>query len=217
MGTAVPQAQCEPLLMTALEAAVPLLIMRLRTEPFEVRQRIGAEAGHVLAAQADTMMYGSGRVRYGDGATDLRKHNGHVRPVTREVHDGCGTCRNGHPDYSAGEVFNFLARALAVGACQPGGVTFCGLHWCARRHPSCGNARGKPAPVCCTCGGGCPLAAGGAGECPAGSCPWCRNGCTEDCHHPALVPPFQDEPPSPPDIPAGFRPDEEYGPPREAG
>lgn len=31
---------------------------------------------------------------------------------------------------AAAEVFNQLARGLAVLACQPGGVTFAGMHWC---------------------------------------------------------------------------------------
>lgn len=178
---ALGDASGNALLITALEAAVPLLIMQLRTETWEVRQKIGAEAGQVIATQADTMMYGSKRKR-GAAARDLREHDRHIRPVTRQVHDGCDVCRNGHPDYSAGEVFNFTARALAVAACQPGGVTFAGVHWCAYRHPWCPNTRGKAAPVCCKCDSGCPVASGGDGECGAG-CPWCQNGCQETCDH----------------------------------
>jgi hypothetical protein len=32
------------------------------------------------------------------------------------------------------QVFNHLARGLASLAFHPGGVTFCGRHWCAREH-----------------------------------------------------------------------------------
>lgn len=39
------------------------------------------------------------------------------------------------------ETFNALARGLAVGAYQPGGVTFAGAHWCVHPHPGCPNGR----------------------------------------------------------------------------
>ncbi|GAA4731746.1 hypothetical protein [Phytohabitans rumicis] len=35
--------------------------------------------------------------------------------------------------------FNALARALALMADLPGGVTFAGQHWCTRAHAGCPN------------------------------------------------------------------------------
>lgn len=63
-------------------------------------------------------------------------------------------------------VFTQLARGLAIGACNPGGVTFAGMHWCAWSHPHCPNSRRRP--ECCTCDAACT-------GCRA--CRWCRNGC----------------------------------------
>lgn len=39
------------------------------------------------------------------------------------------------PNHGAALTFNAIARALAVGAYQPGGVTFAGQHWEAERVP----------------------------------------------------------------------------------
>ena len=80
----------------------------------------------------------------------------------------------------AARVFNRLARGLACGACQPGGVTFAGLHWCAWSHPWC-PSRGMARPQCCTCPASCRLwqrhgAEGPEGECLR-ECWWCRFGC----------------------------------------
>lgn len=73
----------------------------------------------------------------------------------------------------AARVFNALARGLALVSCQPGGVTFRGLHWCAWPHPRCPRRAGRRAPECCACPEGCDS---GEAACPAG-CGWCRNGC----------------------------------------
>ena len=66
----------------------------------------------------------------------------------------------------AAEVFNHLARGLAVLACAPGGVTFAGIHWCAFPHPRCPDLRSRP--VCCACAPGCD---------GCRDCAWCLNGC----------------------------------------
>lgn len=39
------------------------------------------------------------------------------------------------------EAFNALARGLAIGAHQPGGITFRGLHWCTSAHEGCPTIR----------------------------------------------------------------------------
>lgn len=71
----------------------------------------------------------------------------------------------------AASVFSATARGLAVLACQPGGVTFAGVHWCASSHPFCPDLRDRP--PCCGCGDDCRAGGGTCGE----DCAWCRNGC----------------------------------------
>ncbi|GAB1646875.1 hypothetical protein [Krasilnikovia sp. MM14-A1259] len=39
------------------------------------------------------------------------------------------------------DAFNALARGLAIGAYQPGGITFAGMHWCTTIHEGCPQAR----------------------------------------------------------------------------
>ena len=41
--------------------------------------------------------------------------------------------------------FNALARGLAIGAYQPGGITFAGQHWCTD-HDVCTGAKPAPEP-----------------------------------------------------------------------
>lgn len=38
---------------------------------------------------------------------------------------------------AAAGAFNALAKGLAVGAYQPGGIDFAGLHWCVDTHELC--------------------------------------------------------------------------------
>ncbi|MEV5819253.1 hypothetical protein AB0L22_08770 [Micromonospora haikouensis] len=96
-----------PLLTTALEAAVPLHIMNLTQLHPNVRERVrtrwAADGVDEIAYRGDTLQFGS-------------KKRG-----------------------EAAAAFNALARALAAGAFQPGGITFCGLHWCVD-HTECVDA-----------------------------------------------------------------------------
>jgi hypothetical protein len=41
------------------------------------------------------------------------------------------------------DLLNAMASALALGAEEPGGVTWCGAHWCTAPHPGCPSARGR--------------------------------------------------------------------------
>jgi hypothetical protein len=45
----------------------------------------------------------------------------------------------------AARSFNALARGLAIGAYQPGGITFAGRHWCTD-HDVCTGAKPAPQP-----------------------------------------------------------------------
>lgn len=180
------------LLYEGLRFAVPLHIAEMVDLPFRERCRLAGEAAQVVASQGDTLQYGSKGTSFGDGARQLRQHQAHgdakddmcasceqgrdqARCCLRRFRDKCGVCTRGQVTYSAGEVFNFMARGLALLACQPGGVTFAGMHWCAWPHPRCPNSRTLRKPPCCTCGDG---------ECPAGpgdgycrGCRFCANGC----------------------------------------
>lgn len=40
------------------------------------------------------------------------------------------------------ETLSALAAGLALGALQPGGITWDGLHWCVSPHPDCPTATG---------------------------------------------------------------------------
>jgi|SRR5450755_600566 hypothetical protein len=185
-------------LTVTLELAVPLRIAEVIDLPFAERRRIAEEAGTVVAAQGDTLQYGSSD-KFGAGAKERRRHEAHGNARAAECEDchrtqnqprccmrrfsgKCRVCLTGQPSYSAGEVFNFLARGLAVAACQPGGVTFAGLHWCAYPHPCCPDRfRSGRRPGCCTCTGACLLVTSCSSppegsEC-TGGCPFCENGC----------------------------------------
>ncbi|WP_328344863.1 hypothetical protein [Micromonospora sp. NBC_00421] len=96
-----------PLLLTALEAAVPLHIFNLHqlhpSTSERLRTRWAADGVDEISYRGDTLQYGS-------------KKRG-----------------------EAAQAFNALARALAAGAFQPGGITFCGIHWCVN-HQECMDA-----------------------------------------------------------------------------
>ena len=125
----------DSVLAISLEAAVPLWMARvLRLDPGE-RLRLAAEAGHVIASQGDTLQYGS-NLKFGHGARQMERHLAKAGRDEKCGDPGCRCATTGQPAYSAGEVFNFLARGLACAAYQPGGVTFAGLHWCAD-HAEC--------------------------------------------------------------------------------
>jgi hypothetical protein len=179
------------LLADALEFAVPLHIAEVRQLPFGERHRLALEAAAAIASQGDTLQYGSKTTRFGDGSREMRRHRDHgtardetcdrcpegkdsARCCLRRFRDRCGVCLRGQATYSPGEVFNFLARGLALLACQPGGVTWAGLHWCAWPHPRCPNPRATRRPPCCTCAGNC---TGGLADGACLACQFCVNGC----------------------------------------
>jgi hypothetical protein len=103
----------------------------------------------VIASQGDTLQYGSAN-GHGHGTRQLNRHLAKAARHEKCPDPGCWCNGTGQPAYSAGEVFNELAKGLACAASQPGGVTFAGLHWCAG-HGACeaaagaGARRGDPA------------------------------------------------------------------------
>ncbi len=83
------------LLLTALQAAVPLEIDRARDLTPEHREDVAGSAVDILTAHGDDLLYGGPQ---------------------------------------CARAFNALTRALGCLACQPGGVTWAGQHWCTRLH-----------------------------------------------------------------------------------
>lgn len=219
-------------LIETLRFTVPLHIAEVAPLPFRERYRLGVEASRVVAGQGDTLQYGSQGTRFGDGARDMRKHLDHgtakaeecegcqagkdtARCCMQRFRDRCGVCLRGEATYSAGEVFNFLARSLAIGACQPGGVTWGGMHWCVWPHPCCPNPRAARRPTCCTCTDACllvtPCAAPPDGSRCAGSCRFCANGCpAADAAEPCCRRPASSPTPGPVP-PVTWRPDDARG------
>lgn len=153
-------------LAATLEVAVPMWLADVRDLPFAERNRIAQEAATVVGSQGDVLQYGGGP-KFGHGAKELAAHRSGPRCKVKDCRchgDGCTSQKcychvRGEPSYSAGEVFNHLARGLAILACQPGGVTYAGQHWCAYSHPRCPRVPGQ-SPEC-----SCPPAV------------WQENGC----------------------------------------
>lgn len=148
-------------LETTLQLAVPMWIERFRHLDSEDRWKIAQESADAVASQGDTLMFG-GKHKFGHGGKQMAAHRAAPRcpgegdgcqcasrapgipPAFRRKCSRCADprcwCRGpGQPTYSAGEVFNFLARGLAVGAFAPGGITYRGMHWCTD-HQACLDA-----------------------------------------------------------------------------
>lgn len=125
-------------LAISLEAAVPLWMAQLAALTPEERIRIATESAQVIASQGDTLQFGSSR-RHGHGTQQAERHLARARRGAQCPDPKCWCHHRGEPEYSTGEVFNFLAKGLACAAFQPGGITFAGLHWCAC-HRECEEA-----------------------------------------------------------------------------
>jgi hypothetical protein len=137
----------DDVLTETLAFAVPLWIAEFRRLDPGQRQVVASRSAKVIAAQGDTLMFGS-KAAFGDGAREMAAHQAHGRVKAGEELTGkCRACTRGQASYSAGEVFNELARGLACAAFQPGGVRFAGLSWCAA-HP---RERWADGPVCPAC------------------------------------------------------------------
>jgi hypothetical protein len=136
-------------LIETLAFAVPLRIAELRGESPQRRRLIARRAAGIISGQGDTLMFGSS-ARFGHGAAEMAAHkrHGRVTDASRdELTRTCPVCKRGQATYSAGEVFNELAKGLACAAYQPGGVSFAGLCWCAA-HPRARWGRYESCPGC---------------------------------------------------------------------
>ena len=98
--------------LDVLEGLVPLYLMRFEAQPLELA-RAYAESGPT----ADIL------AKSGDRLTAPGNFVGPEERTRRA------------------QALSATARALALGALQPGGVTWSGRHWCTISHPDCRNAR----------------------------------------------------------------------------
>jgi hypothetical protein len=169
---------------------------------WQVNARLAAarRAAQVIASQGDTLMFG-GVHKFGHGAKQEAAHAAAARCTTPDctckgtgcTARGCYCHGSGEPGYSAGEVFNQLARGLAAAAYQPGGITYAGMHWCTA--------------ACCLCHdtGIVYVEAGCAGCCDLPGFPHLPECGTEPCPDGCPVPGPEDEWDSEPEPPLRFR------------
>jgi hypothetical protein len=96
--------------LDALEGLVPLYLIRFEAQPLELA-RAFAES---------------------DSAADILAESGDRLTAP-------GNFTGAEERDRRGEALSATARALALGALQPGGVTWSGRHWCTQPHPDCPN------------------------------------------------------------------------------
>lgn len=118
------------LLLMHLDVSVPLLLFGARTDGGERLRAGAAEDAEIIACGYDVLVRADAGWRMRD--TDPAPHQ-----LTREQADAGVLARS----YRPAELFNAVARGVAVGALQPGGVTLLGRHWCTIPHKGCPNGR----------------------------------------------------------------------------
>lgn len=101
-------------LRLVLDGLVPLHLMRL------------SQPGELARAQREASADG--------GAADVIAEAG-----DRLTASGNFTGRDEHR--TRGNALSAVARGLALGAMQDGGVTWAGMHWCITAHDACPNRR----------------------------------------------------------------------------
>jgi hypothetical protein len=101
-------------LLLVLDGLVPLHLMRL------------GEPGELARAQREASADG--------GTADVIAESGDRLTAS-------GNFRGDGEHRTRGKVLAAMAQGLALGAMQPGGVTWAGAHWCTAAHDACPNAR----------------------------------------------------------------------------
>lgn len=115
-----------------LETTVPMWVVEVSRWPAERLARESAAAGDLVAHGADVLFRAA--APRGKAAT-APAGTLHGQPGTRSRAAAGATASPSPP--CAGEILNAIARGLAIGALQPGGVTWLGLHWCTAPHGAC--------------------------------------------------------------------------------
>jgi len=101
------------LLRVTLETAVPMWAVTVASWPTGRRLREAHEAAEVISHGADVLFH-----------APMRK-------------PGAAAPGQMAREYRPAEVCNAIAKALGIGAHQPGGVTWLGRHWCTAPHGTC--------------------------------------------------------------------------------
>lgn len=101
-------------LLLVLDGLVPLHLMRL-SSPVELAR-----------AQQESALPG--------GPADVIAESGDRLTAS-------GNFRGEGEHRTRGKVLSAMAQGLALGAMQPGGVTWAGAHWCTAAHDACPNRR----------------------------------------------------------------------------
>ncbi|MFF4479486.1 hypothetical protein ACFY1A_21040 [Streptomyces sp. NPDC001520] len=102
------RTEAPPSLLALLDGLVALVLVRFAKHPAE-RERALAETDNLADAIAET----------GDRLT------------------ASGNFRTPADRRARGELLAAMATCLALGAEQPGGITWAGAHWCTAPHPNC--------------------------------------------------------------------------------
>jgi hypothetical protein len=115
-------------LLLVLETAVPMWAVKVAGWPADRRMREARGAGDVVAHGAGVLFSPPARKpgQTGTGGPALVA-------ITKDQADAGVKAR----EYRPAEVFNAIAKGLGIGACQPGGVTWLGKHWCTAPHGTC--------------------------------------------------------------------------------
>ena len=120
-------------LLVHVDATVPLLLFAARQDGGASLRARAQEDADIIACGYDVLLRPDAAWRKGD--RDPAPHQ-----LTREQADAGVLARS----YRPAELFNAVARAVAVGALQPGGVTLLGRHWCTSPHKGCANGHEPP-------------------------------------------------------------------------
>lgn len=115
-------------LLACLDVAVPLHLFKARSDGGAALRAGAHEDADIIACGYDVLVRADSGWRKGD--KDPAPHQ-----LTKEQADAGVLARS----YRPAELFNAVARGVAVGALQPGGVTLLGRHWCTDPHKGCPN------------------------------------------------------------------------------
>jgi hypothetical protein len=118
------------LLLVFLETAVPMWAAAAAAWPPERRAREAHQARESLAHGADALFQPD---RMPAGPVPERLSGPSVLTISRKQ-AAAGVRAAG---FSQAEIFDVIAKALAISALLPGGVTWLGRHWCAAPHGTC--------------------------------------------------------------------------------
>lgn len=120
----------EGLLLTFLETAVPMWAAAAASWPAGRLSQETRDTGELLARCSDALL--GLDCAYPGPAADRSPAPGVLTIGREQAAQGARTAGAGRAD-----ILNAIAKALALGALMPGGVTWLGRHWCVAPHGTC--------------------------------------------------------------------------------